>query len=238
MKLPNKDGFTIIETMLFLAITGLLVMGVLTGTGNSINTQRYRDSITSLQSFLQQQYSEVSNVSNGSSGTTACYANPAVPRGQSNCAILGRLITTNSASDGLLVQDVIGQIPSGLSIPSDDVSALSQYNATVLSSTDNNYTVEWGGTLVEPGGNNLASFTILILRSPLTGILRTFIDNTTVVNNIATFITQVSPSPLTQTEKVCINSNGIFAGNKMAVVVNANSTSGSGVETLGDNSGC
>lgn len=239
MKLPNKVGFTIIETMLFLAITGLLIMGVLIGTGNSINTQRYRDSITSLQAFFQRQYSEVSNVNNDNAGNVQCYGNNAVPRGQSDCVILGRLITTNANSNGLISEDVIGQIPSGLPTPSDDVSALAQYNVTPLSSSSSTYSVEWGGVLVKPGSNNQnAAFSILILRSPLSGIIRTFIDNTTVVNNLTSFIKQASPSPLSQPEKVCINSSGLFAGGEMAVLINAGATSASGVETLGDNSGC
>lgn len=239
MKLSNKVGFTIIETMLFLAITGLLIMGVLIGTGNSINTQRYRDSVTSLQAFLQQQYSEVSNVSNDNAGSAKCYSDNAVPRGQSNCVILGRLITTNANSSGLIFEDVIGQIPSGLPTPSDDVSALAQYNITVLPSATNTYSVEWGGVLVNPGSNNQAAvFSILILRSPLSGIIRTFIDNTAVVNNLPQFVKRTNPSPLLQSEKVCINSSGLFAGGEMAVLVNAGATGASGVETLGDNSGC
>ena len=239
MKLSNKVGFTIIETMLFLAITGLLVMGVLIGTGNSINTQRYRDSITSLQAFFQQQYSDVSNVSNDNAGNVKCYSNNAVPRGQSDCVILGRLITTNADSSGLIFEDVIGQIPSGLPTPSDDISALAQYNITALPSAGSVYNVEWGGVLVTPGSNNHAAmFSILILRSPLSGIVRTFIDNAAIVNNLTSFIKRINPSPLLQSEKVCINSNGLFAGGEMAVLINAGATSASGVETLGNNSGC
>src|SRR5665811_997144 len=99
MKLSNQAGFTIIETMLFLGITALLIMGLLVGIGTSINIQRYRDSVSSLQSVLQQQFSEVSNVSNDSL-SNACYGDNSTnnPRGQSNCVILGRLITTTTDS--------------------------------------------------------------------------------------------------------------------------------------------
>jgi len=93
MKPLYRDGFTIIETMLFLGITGLLIVGILAGTGNSISIQRYRDSVTSLQSMLQMQYSNVENVSNNSVAAKSCGAKTS-PRGQSDCVILGRFIST------------------------------------------------------------------------------------------------------------------------------------------------
>ena len=39
----QKYGFTIIETMLFIAITGLVFAGVVIGTNGSLRSQRYRD---------------------------------------------------------------------------------------------------------------------------------------------------------------------------------------------------
>ena len=54
-------GFTIIEIMIFLAITGLLVVGVLVGTGSTIARQRYNDAVESFAEFLRRQYSFVIN---------------------------------------------------------------------------------------------------------------------------------------------------------------------------------
>ena len=53
MKRVASRGFTIIEVMLFLAITGLLAVGVLATVGNSINVQRYRDAVVTLQTEVQ-----------------------------------------------------------------------------------------------------------------------------------------------------------------------------------------
>jgi type II secretory pathway pseudopilin PulG len=69
-----EAGFTILETMLFLAITGLLIAAMLFGVGTSINTQRYRDSVTSLKSFLQSQYSDIENVQNDRGDNWKCNA--------------------------------------------------------------------------------------------------------------------------------------------------------------------
>ena len=240
MKLDNTAGFTIIETMLFLGITGLLVMGILVGAGTSINIQRYRDSITSLQSVVQQQYSEVSNVSNDSLAND-CYGDSSTnnPRGQSDCVILGRFITTTD-SQTLSIKSVIGYIPSGSLISSwDDVAALNQYDVQISPVSSETYSMEWGSSIVAQGSNNPMVFSILILRSPTSGIVRTFIDPSTVVSdsNVATLVTKPA---LAQTAKLCVaNPSGLLAGGKSAVVVTTNATSASGIETLGEAiSGC
>jgi len=243
----NRAGFTIIETMLFLAITGLLVLGVLVGTGNSINIQRYRDSITSLQAFFQQQYSDVSNISNDNLNNV-CNGNNS-PRGQSDCVILGSLITTstvNGLSSGLLVRPVLGYIPANSTQSLDDVQIFKNsngpgkpigYNITIPPNiTSQTYNIEWGASLVPAGNNSAAHFSVLIVRSPSSGIVRTFIDPNVAVNN--TVQSLVNAAGLTTPIKTCVNSNGLFNGNKMAVQIIAGSTSSSGVETLGDNSGC
>lgn len=238
MKRSDKAGFTIIETMLFLGITGLLIVGILAGAGVSINIQRYRDSITSLQSFFQQQYSNVSNVNNDNSGNLACYGDNSVKaRGQSDCVILGKYITTSADGNSLIIKSIVGYTPSGTISSSNDLSALQQYNIKVSSISSETYNTEWGTSLVSVGNHGIAKFSVLIVRSPLSGVLRTFIDPTTVIsdNNVASLInTNALKSPV----KACVNSNGLFTGATMAVLINAGISSSSGVETLGDNSGC
>ncbi|MEP6710564.1 MAG: prepilin-type N-terminal cleavage/methylation domain-containing protein, partial [Candidatus Saccharibacteria bacterium] len=58
MDTQRHPGFTIIEVMLFLAISGALAVGILIGSNVAITSQRYRDSLNSLQSLLQQQYNQ------------------------------------------------------------------------------------------------------------------------------------------------------------------------------------
>jgi len=248
MKLSNEAGFTIIETMLFLGITGLLVMGVLIGTGTSINAQRYRDSVSSFQSILQQQYSDVSNVGNDRDNKWTCDRGShitqqtlsGVARGQSDCVILGRFITTTSSNE-LSIKTVVGYIPSNSTIESNDVDELRQYNINVSPVTNETYDIEWGASLVRPGTNTAMVFSMLVLRSPSSGTIRTFIDsNSNAVvadNDVAKLVTQPA---LMQSAKVCVvDSSGLFSGVKTAVVVDASATSGNGVEVLGEaTSGC
>ncbi|NCQ54528.1 hypothetical protein COV88_03795 [Candidatus Saccharibacteria bacterium CG11_big_fil_rev_8_21_14_0_20_41_19] len=238
MKALNQAGFTIIETMLFLGITGLLVMGVLVGAGTSINIQRYHDSVTSLQSTIQHQFSEVANVSNDSL-SNPCYGDSSVnnPRGQSDCVILGRFITSTDGHT-LQIKNVIGYIPGSQVVSTNDVDALKEYNVRVSPSGNTTYDMEWGSSMVHSGGNNPMLFSMLTLRSPISGIVRTFIDPNAMITdpNISTLISQ---NALMQSAKVCVNSNGLFTGGKSAVFINANVTSATGVETMGEaTSGC
>ena len=57
-----RSGFTFIEVSLFLAITGLVFVGIAVGTQNSIFWQRYNDSVQSFAEFLRSEYSRVANV--------------------------------------------------------------------------------------------------------------------------------------------------------------------------------
>ena len=91
---------------------------------------------------------------------------------------------------------------------------------------------------MHPGGDTAMMFSMLILRAPSSGVVRTFIDSNAVIadSDVATLINQTA---LTQSAKTCVNSNGLFTGGKSAVIVMPNTTSASGVETLGEaTSGC
>jgi len=241
MKLLNKAGFTIIETMLFLGITGLLVAGLLVGTGTSISIQRYRDSVKELQSTLQQQYSDVSNVSNDNSGDLTCYGDGSIsPKGQSNCVILGKFITaTNSHS--LSVKTVIGRIPlkSVSSLSDEAIFSEEGYNINISTMASSTYDIEWGASIVDKKGID-TSFSMLILRSPSSGVIRTFVDpSRTIADKDIKNLLNTSPSALTQSANLCIDSNGLFTGTRNAIFITANSTGPNGVEVRGDaSSGC
>lgn len=59
MGIKTASGFTIIEVMLFLAVTGLMMAGILVSATSSINAQQYRDGVESTRNSIASQYAEV-----------------------------------------------------------------------------------------------------------------------------------------------------------------------------------
>jgi type II secretory pathway pseudopilin PulG len=246
----KNAGFTIIETMLFLGITGLLIATMLVGVGTSINIQRYRDSVTSLENILQTQYSQVTNVDNGertqawscdSTATiTTSGGTDTAPRGQSDCIILGRYITTTS-DQTLGIYSVVGYVNPATVLSNDDVTALQAYTINTSPLLSSSYSTEWGSTLITPVTHTPINFSILILRSPTSGIVRTFVNPTQSVA-AGDLHTLIDPQYLatTSTATICVSSAAttLFTG-LSAIRVNANAATSSGVEVVGDgSSGC
>jgi len=62
MQKGRVKGFTIIETMLFLALTGLMLVGALVGIGNNLARQRYKDSVQDVVTLIRNQYDYVTRV--------------------------------------------------------------------------------------------------------------------------------------------------------------------------------
>lgn len=56
-----RKGFTIIEVMLFLALSGLLLVGILGGLGGNIARQRYNDAVQDTVNMFRDQYSFVTD---------------------------------------------------------------------------------------------------------------------------------------------------------------------------------
>lgn len=232
MRSVNRAGFTIIETMLFLGISGLLIMGVLTGVGVSINIQRYRDSVVSLQSVLQQQFNEVANPINVREGNDVCEADGSdVPIGQSDCVLIGKYITTVDDKN-ILIRNVIGYNSNPFSAIGTDTEVLQAYNIKVTNINSETYQIEWGSSVNEVRSNNPINFSILIAKSPQSGLIKTYTTEETVADsNIGNII---DTNNLKSDLIICVNSNGMFAGNKMAVKLGAGAANASSVETLGD----
>lgn len=233
----NKHGFTLIEVMLFFGISGLMMFGILAGTSTAINQQRYRDSVTSAAAFLQQQYSDVANVYNDRSANYTCTASsvtetdsPAVQRGSSEqCVVLGKLIRANG--DRLESWTVIGADTGDEEL--NDLAAVEATAPFVIDLNQQSYPLEWGARLVRadnPPGNEPANFAVLIVRSPLSGGIRTIVSNDPNATSLSPREIIKSADPNGQAAYFCVDADGLFTGPRTRVGIEANAASGTGVK--------
>lgn len=234
MGTQKNTGFTIIETMLFLGVAGALTIGILVGSGVAINQQRYRDSVNSVKSFIQQQYSETTNVVNGRDGIEAC-ANavvvqpPAIVtpelRGTSECVMLGRYITVAENGTKLTASNVVGYRTVGPAEEASDIEEIKKNYKLGASTIDQDVVdVPWGARIVKEKTSPSQPLTLsmLILRSPLSGSIMTYTHES--INANFTAIVAVANSDLTR--NLCIDmSNSTIGSNRMAVQISPFATS-------------
>ena len=223
MGIKQQDGFTIIEVMLFLGVTGLLVIGILVGSGVAIGQQRYRDSVNSLKSFLQQQYNETTNVANSRDTAWNCNSSSVVteessggqPRGTSDCVLLGRYVTIDELGVQMTASNVVGYRSAGAPTAASDVAELQDNYQLGISPIDQEQVaVSWGAQVVKPGTTLPMPLSVLIIRSPLSGSVMTFTAEGVKANP-----KEVIDIPnMQQTRNLCVNADaGTFVGSRLEV---------------------
>jgi len=242
-----SPGFTIIETMLFLAVTGLLVIGVLIGTGAALNTQRYRDSVESFKGLLQDQYADLGSVRNSRDNNWSCdnAANPtqggSIIRGQSDCLIVGKYMRIDGRA--ITIYPVLAR-QTGSTSGLTDIAALdTRYAFHISTSERENSPMEWGTQIAWPktgtGSRSPAtprSMGILFVRSPESGSIYTFTsDNPPAENAITqtTFTNMIaagSTIPGQGSRTICVLSSGLFPAGDMAIYLDAFAATSSAVE--------
>ena len=226
----ETKGFTIIETMLVLAITGMLVAGLLVGLGSSIGIQRYKDSVATLKSQIQSQYSQIDNVTNSRDGSWTCGA-AATPvqggggkqPGQTDCVVLGRYMSISGSN--IVTTSVVGYSTTSVSAANDVASIKANYTLGIAKDTIQNTTLEWGSEIGWPvtGPDSKAKGTpraisMLILRSPNSGTTYTFTtDAAPDINSVSssTLLNMMVVGPTVPGQKqqtVCVNPSGDTVG--------------------------
>lgn len=257
----TSRGFTIIETVLFLAISGLLILTIVAGAGININIQRYRDAVESFKSDIQGQYAAITNVQNSRDADQICDAS-AKPveevngevRGQSECAIAGRYMRIEGANvttyTVLSYKNIGAVVPAG----SNDIQVLQDnytFNTSDVANDDS--TLDWGTSLAWPKvlgvapnaeiSNNSSPRTlgILFLKSPYSGQTYTFTSNTIPSKeniNSATFTSMLVDSntvPGRAARVLCIESDGLFVDSSQSIYIGANASGPTSIETTSNN---
>jgi len=191
-----RRGFTLVEVSLFLAVSGLLLAGVIIGTQSSISAQRFNDSVQNYIEFLRSVYSEVNN--------------PQSPGdGRSDYVIYGKLVSfgQNTTLNGekisegdqkIYVYDVVGNSSNvGTGAAADTLKAL---NANVViedkdgggniidvnfAGNVREYVPTWGAAIDTEANGVLYTGSILIVRHPRSGLISTLVSSNIIqVNKI------------------------------------------------------
>lgn len=194
----QQSGFTIVEVLLFLAITGLLFLIGFWGTGNQVTSVRFTDSMRSLDSFLQQQLSLVATGANpraaGITCNTSSGGTPAFGSGsgaatageEDDCILLGKFMSFNPDSTQVRTYYVVGKRLPLEDLPGDDAEAIAASEPVLSPQATGDYTIDWQTHFFQPSTEDASnqSQTMAILRSPSSGKLVSFafpqdaIDNT------------------------------------------------------------
>lgn len=230
MNRQSSSGFTLVEVMLVLAVTGLMVLGILVGTGVSIANQRYRDSVYTVQSVIQEEYNQVINTLNSrtTDADIECYLTgqrptELAPRGRSECVLLGRYITI--AGNGEIVARSVITRYNELH----DSQPLGGVQLWLSSSETTSRVVPWGATIRDAASTNANTASILIVRSPLTNGVMTF--TATGANPVAdSEITTLVTPENRQARVLCVESEDWFVGGQLAVRIQANASGPAGIE--------
>ena len=105
----HRAGFTILEIVIFLSISGLLLTVAFLGTGAMARNARFSDTLNSLQSFVQRQYDEVANGVNTRDGINICGTTVAGTAGE-NCLMLGKAIHFKQATADIVTTYIISSV--------------------------------------------------------------------------------------------------------------------------------
>ncbi|MBR3132034.1 hypothetical protein IKG33_01320 [Candidatus Saccharibacteria bacterium] len=197
----SRLGFTLIEVALFLAVTGMLFVGIAVGVQNSIYQQRYNDSVQNYVEFLRSVYSQVMNVQSLGEGRTeqAIYGK-LVTFGESvdlsgcpvngNTEVVAGCDEDNRNKNMIFTYDVVGWIgvdDSGLNV----LDALDKANANVIDVESNelegtgsvepvgiieSYVPKWTAQIQNTSENyELFKGALLIARHPRSGTVYTYV---------------------------------------------------------------
>jgi len=187
MSSNSARGFTIIEVVLFLAITGALFAALMIGVGTGLTQQRYLGTVRSYKALIQDQYTAVLNPANEPNGHWGCDASSGTVTqtavsspGASDCIILGRAIQISDDGQKVTTSSVIGyQTATSLTKETSDLTAIRDAKPTISSFDEQDSQLDGGVTLYDRddsyNGSDTSRMVILILRSPVSGTIRVFV---------------------------------------------------------------
>lgn len=173
----NGQGFTIIEVIIFIAISGALLTFAFIGMGSLARQARFSDSITSLHSTIQRQYEEVANGVNTRAPSVGCSGTLMQP-GTDDCLLLGKVITFEKDTSVVKIRYVTGRILDDDSVSITD--AIRQATPSVQSSGEISYEIQWGAIVKEASRASLP-----VTSPPFSDSYRPGDTTRTLINSVA-----------------------------------------------------
>lgn len=237
----SERGFTIIEVILFLAITGGLFAALMIGVNVGVTQQRYLDSVRSYKALLQDQYIAAINTRNddnpnvkckepadGSiqdSGTGSNIRTGSDRRGASTCVILGRAIQLK-VQDGatqVITSSVTGYDPGNLPENTSDNAALLSYQPKLADFDQQTSLMEWDAKLTRAEAQDRgqpATAVVLILRSPASGSIAVYTSNSALSGNVTDLAPLFNESQPQNTDlvKTCVEGDSGLLPKQMIII--------------------
>lgn len=245
-----RRGFTLIEISLFLALSGLIFVGLIVGTSNSISQQRYSDATENFTDFLRGIYSKVSDPQG-------------ISTGRSESAIYGKLVTFGEEYDldsnpipgertgnYVFVFDVVGDVKGSFS-GGTVLENLARLNISPV--LDNGgkltpaglveaYSLPWDVKIEKTIKDKVFTGSMLIVRSPSSGTIYAYATDAKIQVNTAVkssdknllknFLANFTTNPLDDIN-FCLRMEGNdFSGRRRNVHINRNAHNSSAVEVF------
>lgn len=243
----TSRGFTVIEVMLFLAVTGVIMSTLLVGLTVGINRARYKDAVSSYQSYWQGQYDEATNVVNNRSRDNPCIdgkiQDPGVGtdsgRGTSNeCTVVGRIIHSSADGEKLTSAPVYATIDynslvtQASHLNDTDLEILQAVNLTAGEPQE--YMIGWGVKSVGYGAtaDQVNQFSVLIVRLPTGGALHTYI-----LQSADKTPQQVVADPAALVSNdftMCLDSGGLVFTPRLGAMITKDAANSAGVKYVSE----
>lgn len=186
----TKHGFTIIEVMLVLGLTGLLLVGLLGGTFSAIKAQRYNDSVRSFAEYLRTIYSEVLSPESLGQSDAEKLGNQGQAilgkvlvfggNGENDTRVYSATLVGNASLDIFINNSDAGGFINELGLEGVQTSLLCGDAAKDQPSTVSNYLPLWEAELMQINDTdkgfstrNRFKGTVIIARSPSSGVVHT-----------------------------------------------------------------
>lgn len=226
----QQTGFTVIEVVLVIAISGLIAMGVMSNSSRQVNVQNYRDGVQSFRDFLAGQFEDLDAVKNNQANGCGSHI-----RGAGDCFYSGKYISITPLPDDetrLVARPIQTTVEAN-----DEISSV-----TVTSDTDDNVQstkIDWGlqARAQTTGASGLGiSRYVTIFRSPITGRVSSYVTSNNIgVGNFKNFIENpTSEATLASGDTIiCLaDPTNDTPGQWMAVRITNGAVDASGITTM------